>query len=256
LFVQEFDLRPGATRIGRSAGCEITIDDPSISREHAEIVVDDRGACIRDLGSRNGVRVNGARITGETTLRDGDRIGIGQQDLVLNADVRERNLARTSRMTAVQPPRDRASWWMALHAELADKAMANGRLSEAEQAIARVDEACAAAILCHQSFPSDALEPVLSSAVRLSAALDRPRWLTWSLETLRAFRITPTNALVAQLETAPAHLLDDARVALASYVAEMRDSSPSLEGLAAIAEDLSSSRRLVTTDAVEVPHAG
>jgi hypothetical protein len=292
LFAQEFDLRPGATRIGRSASCAITIDDPSISREHAELVVDEGSTRIRDLGSRNGVRVNGARIAADTTLHDGDRIGIGQQDLVFNADTRDRNLARTSRMvtcpkcdvpyaqsiegcplcrrrthealeatseieihTPVQPT-ERTGWWLALHAELVDRALANGRIAEAEQAMQRVDEAFASAILSHHDYDPSDIEPVLAAAVRVATSKDRPRWLAWTLETLRAFHITPSNALVAQLEGVPVHLLDDARVALASYVAEMRDSSPSLEGLAAIAADLSSTRRLLASPATgEVPRA-
>ena len=293
LFAQEFDLRAGATRVGRSASCGITIDDPSISREHAEIVIDEEGARVRDLGSRNGVRINGVRIAGEALLKDGDKIGLGQQDLVFNRDACESNLARTSRLvsctkcnlpyarslggcplckqraadealevttetelpTPVQPT-ERTHWWLALHAELVDRALASGRVVEAEQAMQRVDEAFAAAILANDVYEPGALEPVLAAAIRLATTKDRPRWLAWTLETLRAFRITPGNALVAQLEAAPPHLLDDARVALASYVAEMRESSPSLEGLAAIAADLSSARRLLASQAPgEVPRA-
>ena len=259
MFAQEFDLREGATVVGRSASCTITIDDPSISREHAEIVVDDRGARIRDLNSRNGVRVNGARITTETALGDGDKIALGQQDLVVLCTRADRSQLATTldtdRPTPVQPA-DRTSWWLSLHAELVEKAVSNGRFAEAEQALQRVDEAFAAAILTNDPYEVSAIEPVLAAAIRLALAQGRARWLAWTLQTMRAFRVAPSNALVAQLEAATPQLLDDARVALASYVAEMRASTPSLEGLAAIASDLASTRRLLATEiAVEVPRA-
>jgi pSer/pThr/pTyr-binding forkhead associated (FHA) protein len=59
--LQEFDLPRGATIIGRSLECHLTIDDPLVSRQHARITVGDDGAQIEDVGSRNGVRVNGAK---------------------------------------------------------------------------------------------------------------------------------------------------------------------------------------------------
>jgi sigma-B regulation protein RsbU (phosphoserine phosphatase) len=63
--------------IGRSSRNEILLPDPSVSREHAQIVLVDGLPELRDLDSRNGVRVNGARIDGPTPLRPGDRVEIG-----------------------------------------------------------------------------------------------------------------------------------------------------------------------------------
>jgi hypothetical protein len=73
--LQEFELGPGDTLIGRSEECHITLFDPLISRRHARIrVIADR-AVLEDLGSRNGCRVNGVAIRGTHTLSSGDRIG-------------------------------------------------------------------------------------------------------------------------------------------------------------------------------------
>jgi len=282
LFVQEFDLRPGTTRIGRSSSCGITIDDPSISREHAEIVVDDQGARIRDLGSRNGVRVNGVRIEVEWPLHEGDKVRLGQQDLIVTSESAG-NLARTARARACRvcevpfstasancplcgadadaatmqtveieiddrptpvQRAERTTWWISLHAELLDKAIATGRVSEAEQTLTRVDEAFAQAILARESYDAASIEPLLSCAVRFAVSRGNGRWLTWVLETMRAFGIVASGALVAQLESAPPQLLDQARVALASYVADVCDRSPAIDGLAAIAESVSSSSRV------------
>jgi hypothetical protein len=83
--LQEIDLGAGITVIGRSAVCQITIDDPLVSREHARIVVEGDHISVEDLGSRNGVQVGGRPITGVTSLSDQDRIRIGSQELVLCA---------------------------------------------------------------------------------------------------------------------------------------------------------------------------
>jgi hypothetical protein len=80
--LQEFDLPPGDTLIGRSEDCRITLFDPLISRKHARIRVDADSAILEDVGSRNGCRVNGAPVKGSHVLADGDRIRIGTQELV------------------------------------------------------------------------------------------------------------------------------------------------------------------------------
>ncbi len=81
--LQEVDLTPGDTIIGRSATCQITIDDPLVSREHAKIRVEQDTLTIEDLGSRNGVLVGGKPVKKIRELADGDRIRIGSQELVV-----------------------------------------------------------------------------------------------------------------------------------------------------------------------------
>lgn len=63
-------------RIGRQADNDLVVNDPGISRHHAE-VINERGTCtLHDLGSTNGTYVNGSVIT-EHALREGDRISLG-----------------------------------------------------------------------------------------------------------------------------------------------------------------------------------
>jgi predicted component of type VI protein secretion system len=83
--LQEFDLPVGVTVIGRSHECHLTIEDPLVSRHHARIVIDDQGAYVEDLGSRNGVQVDGVVIRGPTPLRDGTRVRVGAQDFLFCA---------------------------------------------------------------------------------------------------------------------------------------------------------------------------
>ena len=83
--LQEIDLSEGETLIGRSTGCQVTIEDPLVSRRHARLRIEDGVATIEDLGSRNGLQINGRAADGKVELRDRDRIRIGTQELVFCA---------------------------------------------------------------------------------------------------------------------------------------------------------------------------
>lgn len=64
--------------IGRSRTCDIVIDDPLVSRQHATIVLG-QVPVLRDLNSFNGTFVNGQRLVGATQLNPGDEVNFGNQ---------------------------------------------------------------------------------------------------------------------------------------------------------------------------------
>ena len=66
--------------IGRLGESDVVVNDPGVSRQHAEVRRDDDGFAISDLGSTNGTNVNGKAI-GEHRLSDGDRITVGNSVL-------------------------------------------------------------------------------------------------------------------------------------------------------------------------------
>jgi DNA-binding winged helix-turn-helix (wHTH) protein len=70
-------LEPGETVIGRDPGAGLFLDDPSVSRRHARIVVTEDSATLEDLGSKNGSRVEDRKIETPEPLADGARIRIG-----------------------------------------------------------------------------------------------------------------------------------------------------------------------------------
>jgi Protein of unknown function (DUF3662)/FHA domain len=72
----ELILDQSVVVLGRSSGCDIVVDDPNVSRRHAEIRRLGEGYSLVDLGSTNGTEVNGQRV-GETSLMNGDVIGVG-----------------------------------------------------------------------------------------------------------------------------------------------------------------------------------
>jgi hypothetical protein len=71
--------------IGRSRDCDVVVSDPNVSRRHAELRRDENGWHAIDLGSTNGVKVNGRRVE-QAALRDGDRITIGVTDLTFELE--------------------------------------------------------------------------------------------------------------------------------------------------------------------------
>jgi hypothetical protein len=68
---------PGGALIGRSRDADIVLDDSNVSRRHAELSPGGTGWRIQDLGSTNGVRVNGRQVDGPHPLESGDRIELG-----------------------------------------------------------------------------------------------------------------------------------------------------------------------------------
>ena len=64
--------------IGRVAGNDIVIPDSAVSRQHARIQAMGNGMSVVDLGSLNGVFLNGERISDEQVLQDGDLVRIGR----------------------------------------------------------------------------------------------------------------------------------------------------------------------------------
>jgi pSer/pThr/pTyr-binding forkhead associated (FHA) protein len=70
-------LPGGSATIGRSSECDCMVTHPSVSRRHAELRREGEGWLLRDLGSRNGTRVNGMRVTEEVEVRLGDQLSLG-----------------------------------------------------------------------------------------------------------------------------------------------------------------------------------
>lgn len=90
--------------IGRNGDCELQIESPKVSREHAVITEGETGLHIRDLGSTNGTSVNGQRIE-DADLNDGD--------IVVIADIQFTFYAAHSggrRDTVTMPIGDRGNW--------------------------------------------------------------------------------------------------------------------------------------------------
>jgi hypothetical protein len=68
---------PAGVTLGRSRQCDVTVDDPNVSRTHAEVRPRGGSWVLSDLGSTNGSRLNGQRVEGTEVLKPGDEIELG-----------------------------------------------------------------------------------------------------------------------------------------------------------------------------------
>lgn len=109
---RDFPLHKGPNTIGRKNDCDIRIPTSDVSRLHAEVVVDEDSAMVRDLGASNGTYVNYQRVT-EEDLEPGDFLTIGSVTFTLQidgepgdeelADIREQLMTRMRAAAGVAP---------------------------------------------------------------------------------------------------------------------------------------------------------
>ena len=81
-----YELRNRRVVLGRAASCDLTLPDPSISRQHAEIRFEDGSCILSDLGSANGTLLNGKPLAGSVAIKPNDRITLASIDLTLITD--------------------------------------------------------------------------------------------------------------------------------------------------------------------------
>jgi hypothetical protein len=98
--------------IGRGQDNNIVVNDENVSRVHLQMVQDDNGyISVVDLGSTNGTFVNGSRITGETRLKPGDELRIGDTKLPWQQYfLRPQHPSSSVHTTHTQPPRRNMMW--------------------------------------------------------------------------------------------------------------------------------------------------
>ena len=234
---QEIDLPPGETLFGRSPDCNVTIEDPLVSREHARIWADDSSATIEDLGSRNGVSINGEHLTGRRSLRDRDRIRIGMQEFVFHSppcaqqghasqatgalriceacgcpyadgsracpNCGNEKASEDDAPTLSQPWSGTGeNWAVQLLLELMDRALAVGRWEAAEHVLLR---ACAAVDdrVGTGEIDADKLDRLLSNASKIAHVLQAERWAKWIMDSCAKARCLPSQVVVARLRTIP-----------------------------------------------------
>lgn len=99
----ESELRRGSLLLGRGSECDLVVEDTLVSRMHARVHVETDGVRVEDLYSTNGVYLNGERITHARLVHHGDRIFIGNHEIVL-VEVRTDRAPAPSVPPASVPP--------------------------------------------------------------------------------------------------------------------------------------------------------
>ena len=83
---QQLTLPAENITLGRASDCTIPIKDRFLSRRHAEILIERGTWFVRDCGSVNGTTLNGVKLVETSLLHPGDRIGLGDSEVVFHSD--------------------------------------------------------------------------------------------------------------------------------------------------------------------------
>ncbi len=101
---QSFSLDRPRMIIGRDAECDISIDDASISRQHAQFLYQEDAVYVQDLGSRNGTRVNAQPLHAPRCLYADDIVEIGSVQLAYSTVLHRAADPSTPMPVAFTPP--------------------------------------------------------------------------------------------------------------------------------------------------------
>jgi hypothetical protein len=254
--LQDITVPVGFFVIGRGVECQLTLDDPQVSRRHAALRVGTDSASIEDLGSRNGVFLNGARIEKSEPLRDGDHIVIGAQDLgfyftegptsspgsgretlvttlgeMRAADLRpvdpDDHAERTtySATGPMAPVPGRAGSGLAIIGGVADKALSLGRAEEAERLLQRSLAEVRARAEAGEDVPPEVAERAAGYAVRLAAATGRGQWVDYVFQLYSSLGVLLPGRVVDELYAAVRKVKHTDRSVLHAYIARLREVS-------------------------------
>jgi hypothetical protein len=212
----DLELTQGEFIIGRASSCQLSLDDPLVSRNHARLMVAADSVHLEDLGSRNGVKVNGERIQGSRALQHGDEIVIGGQEMVL------RLRRDVSADTLIQGPTPRSSQFGVLGV-LADKALGLGLGDEAERLVGQLLDQLLAEIEGGRTVTNENLERAADLAVRLAGATGNCRWCDYVFRAYTALRRPCPLPLVDQLHTVMRRVRQPSTSALRTYVDVLRE---------------------------------
>lgn len=80
---REIQLRPGANSLGRGFSNDFKVDEPSVSTTHCQIIVDNQGVFVKDLGSTNGTYVNRSPVK-EALLQAGQTLHLGGVEMLFD----------------------------------------------------------------------------------------------------------------------------------------------------------------------------
>ncbi len=251
----DLELSEGEFAVGRNASCQLSLDDPLVSRRHALLLVGPDMVTVEDLGSRNGVVVNGDRIQGRVLLRAGDRIQIGSQEMILvaagggasptsvrsplratltNLPGNQGALPADSRPTAanhtVEPDPSmvrRVDAFKVLGA-VAEKAFAMGKAHEAERLLAGPLGDVLEAARSGKQVTEGLMEMAARFSSRLATATGKGAWADYVVELYATQRGLIPAAVIDELYNAFRRVTAIDLVLLRDYVAFLREQMPNL----------------------------
>ena len=220
------EVPEGQFVIGRSSKCQLSVDDPLISRQHAVLTITGETATVEDLGSRNGVQVNGQRITSTQQLNDGDTITVGSQVMTIHGistgasaprprRAELQTLQTTSLFDLQEDPTDdtnirpgplrdapdRRVNELTLVGAVAEKALAMGRAEDAQRLLERPLRDLLARTKGGRGGEGAVAQRAVALAVKLGAALGKGEWIDYAVELYTLRRELLPQPVVDELYT-------------------------------------------------------
>jgi pSer/pThr/pTyr-binding forkhead associated (FHA) protein len=217
----DIELSEGVFVIGRAASCQLSLDDPLVSRHHAQLTVEGECVMVEDLGSRNGVKVNGELVSGRYTVHDKDLIVIGGQEM--------KYLARKENMgdTLIQPATQRVPTF-GLLGILADKALALGKPDEAERLLVELLEQVLGDLEAGREVKSDLFDRATEYAMKLASATGNGRWVEYVFRAYGSVRRPCPAGIVDELYSLVRRIERLNLGTLRTYIEVLRESSGTL----------------------------
>jgi hypothetical protein len=246
---REIKLKTRITTAGRSSAADIPLVGALASRRHATFSLTENGVEVADHGSRNGVFVNGERITATHELKPGDVITIGDDSLTL-IELDERRTEIISDMRPVRPeptPRlpsfadedptaaTRRADAFQLLSGVVDKALALGRGEEAEHLLGTHLVAALADASTGRGVAPEIARTTARYALKLAAATNKTNWLDFPVRLYRALAQPMPLPIVDEMYTLVGRIRGIDRALLRDY----------LDTLRLIADSLSPTERFV-----------
>ena len=189
----DFELNEGEFVIGRGADCQLALDDALVSRRHAMLTVEEDRIHVEDLGSRNGVKLNGQKIEARTQVHEGDRLRIGNQEMAIL------RMHRPQAATLAQPAPTLKSDAFGLLGGLADKALAMGRGDEAERILSSHLNNIVEEARTGRAVASGVAQQAALYATRVAGATGKARWVDYVFELYEALELSCPAAVVDEL---------------------------------------------------------
>jgi pSer/pThr/pTyr-binding forkhead associated (FHA) protein len=217
----DIELSEGKFVIGRAASCQLSLDDPLVSRHHAQLTVEGDAIAVEDLGSRNGVKVNGELISGRYSVQDKDQIVIGGQEL--------KYLTRRENMgdTLIQPATQRVPTF-GLLGILADKAFALGRADEAERLLTELLDQVLGDLEAGREVKGELFERSTEYAMKLASATGTARWIEYIFRAFGCVRRPCPAGIVDELYSLVRRVERVNLGALRTYIEVLRENSSTL----------------------------
>ncbi|MBX3233728.1 MAG: FHA domain-containing protein [Labilithrix sp.] len=246
----DLELNEGTFAVGRNASCQLSLDDPLVSRRHAIFEVGPSGVTVEDLGSRNGVIVNGHRIDARVQIQIGDRILIGSQELTLLAGrdgmgggsqgVGKMTLPKmrvntpSSGMpqlnvpieTDPEPSMVRRADQFKLLSGVAEKALAMGKAGEAERLLASALADVIESTRAGRPLPPTLVDQAAKFSAKLATATGKGGWADYVVELYQAQKRPPPAHVIDELYNAMRKVTAVDLNRLRAYVAMLRQNLP------------------------------